>query len=276
MACVVALAVYYPSYYFGFQRNRGLPASFAENDIGILVGEIPGDEHRRQQQTYAQEILALIQKESDLAGKVKVRLLQRALGVDREHEEAMEIGQRLRAAFVLRAIPIEGGHRVWLSIMERSSFTTAEASLGRISSGQLTELEKLELPRNVALLARCVLAVSLYHNESYREAEAHLERILEEDELAPGSPPRVDLTRFLGGSRYYLGAYREAVAVFRVALALLPEDAGGLNNLAQSLTAAGEYTEAEPLYQRSLAISEKVLGEKHPAVATTLNNMAAL
>jgi hypothetical protein len=36
----------------------------------------------------------------------------------------------------------------------------------------------------------------------------------------------------------------------------------------------GNYSQAEPLYQRSLAIDEKVLGKEHPDVATTLNNLA--
>ncbi len=38
----------------------------------------------------------------------------------------------------------------------------------------------------------------------------------------------------------------------------------------------GRYAEAEPLYKRSLAIREKVLGPEHPGVAQSLNNLAAL
>ncbi len=40
--------------------------------------------------------------------------------------------------------------------------------------------------------------------------------------------------------------------------------------------AQGRYAEAEPLYQRSLAIVEKALGPEHPHVATSLNNLARL
>ncbi len=36
------------------------------------------------------------------------------------------------------------------------------------------------------------------------------------------------------------------------------------------------YAEAEPLYQRALAIWEKALGPEHPNVATALENYAAL
>ena len=35
-------------------------------------------------------------------------------------------------------------------------------------------------------------------------------------------------------------------------------------------------TEAEPLYKRSLAITEKALGPNHPDLATTISNLAAL
>ncbi len=38
----------------------------------------------------------------------------------------------------------------------------------------------------------------------------------------------------------------------------------------------GRYAEAEPLYQRSLAIREKALGPEHPHVAESLENYAAL
>ena len=38
----------------------------------------------------------------------------------------------------------------------------------------------------------------------------------------------------------------------------------------------GRYEQAEPLYQRALAIREKALGPDHPDVATSLNNLARL
>ncbi len=49
-----------------------------------------------------------------------------------------------------------------------------------------------------------------------------------------------------------------------------------LNNLAGLYQEFGNYSQAEPLYQRSLAIREKVLGKEHPDVATTLNDLAVL
>ena len=49
-----------------------------------------------------------------------------------------------------------------------------------------------------------------------------------------------------------------------------------LNNLAQLYDKQGRYTDAEPLYKRSLAIFERVLGPDHPDVAQALNNLAEL
>ena len=38
----------------------------------------------------------------------------------------------------------------------------------------------------------------------------------------------------------------------------------------------GDYAEAEPLYREALTIHKEVFGEKHPAYATSLNNLAEL
>ena len=42
------------------------------------------------------------------------------------------------------------------------------------------------------------------------------------------------------------------------------------------LQAQGKLAEAEPLYQRAIAMGEKTLGPDHPTVATRLNNLASL
>jgi tetratricopeptide (TPR) repeat protein len=49
-----------------------------------------------------------------------------------------------------------------------------------------------------------------------------------------------------------------------------------LNNLALLYHNQGKYAQAEPLYQRALAIREKALGPGHPDVADTLENYAGL
>jgi tetratricopeptide (TPR) repeat protein len=46
-----------------------------------------------------------------------------------------------------------------------------------------------------------------------------------------------------------------------------------LNNLATLYEKQDRHADSEPLFKRSLAIYEKALGPKHPAVATLLNNL---
>jgi tetratricopeptide (TPR) repeat protein len=49
-----------------------------------------------------------------------------------------------------------------------------------------------------------------------------------------------------------------------------------LNELGFYLKERGRYSDAEPFYERSMAIREKVLGAEHPDLATSLNNLAVL
>jgi len=49
-----------------------------------------------------------------------------------------------------------------------------------------------------------------------------------------------------------------------------------LNQLANYAQARAEYAEAEPLFQRSLAILEKALGPDHPNTATVRSSYVAL
>ena len=52
--------------------------------------------------------------------------------------------------------------------------------------------------------------------------------------------------------------------------------AQSLNNLAWLYDTQGKYAEAQPLYNRALAIGEKALGPEHPHVAVSLENYAIL
>ena len=55
-----------------------------------------------------------------------------------------------------------------------------------------------------------------------------------------------------------------------------PEATRLLNQAGYYLYEHAQYTEAEPLYQRALAIREKMLGAEHLLTASSLNNLAAL
>src|SRR5205085_2146782 len=55
-----------------------------------------------------------------------------------------------------------------------------------------------------------------------------------------------------------------------------PDTATSLNNLAGLYDNQGKYEQAEPLFQRALAVSEQALGPNHPSTAQSLNNLALL
>ena len=59
-------------------------------------------------------------------------------------------------------------------------------------------------------------------------------------------------------------------------MALKPDDPVILNNTGLMLDHAGQYDQAEPLVQHSLAISEKALGKDHPTTKTIRENLKAL
>ena len=52
--------------------------------------------------------------------------------------------------------------------------------------------------------------------------------------------------------------------------------AATLNNQAELYKEEGRYADAEPLYERVLALTEKVRGPDHPSVALALNDLADL
>ena len=80
---------------------------------------------------------------------------------------------------------------------------------------------------------------------------------------------------------YRQGSYDRAIAATKKALQIAerngldhPNVATSLNNLAALYKAKGQYADAEPLYQRSLAIREKALGPHHPIVAQSLKTIS--
>jgi tetratricopeptide (TPR) repeat protein len=73
-----------------------------------------------------------------------------------------------------------------------------------------------------------------------------------------------------------LAPHLRAVAAVADANGIVDAIARLLNQLALLYDSQGRYTQAKPLYERALAIREKILGPDHPDVAEGLNNLAAL
>jgi tetratricopeptide (TPR) repeat protein len=73
-----------------------------------------------------------------------------------------------------------------------------------------------------------------------------------------------------------MGYYQQAVEVVESVPTARPELAEYLNTWGLTTHEAGEYSVAEPLLQRALALREQTLGPNRPDVATSLNNLAGL
>jgi CHAT domain-containing protein/Flp pilus assembly protein TadD len=110
----------------------------------------------------------------------------------------------------------------------------------------------------------------------------------QDDDSGGGTNARIVLTLPDTGTYWILANSYGAREVGSYQLSLRPGDAANVeqsepladaNRLNQDgiqLYEAGRYEEAEPLYLRSLAIREQQLGENHPLVAQSLNNLALL
>lgn len=86
-----------------------------------------------------------------------------------------------------------------------------------------------------------------------------------------------DAAFFLGNSLYEQGHYSESAVAYRKCLQIRGDDSTVMGYLAVSLGHQAEYTEAESLMRKALAIDEKTFGLDHPElVAIDLSNLAAL
>src|SRR5437899_3363642 len=87
----------------------------------------------------------------------------------------------------------------------------------------------------------------------------------------------MDQVRTLRQKGAFAGAEKAALAAIAEAQKSGHEDfrlAKSWNNLATIYYDTGRYADCEPLFNRSLAITEKVLGPEHVAVAPAVNNLA--
>jgi hypothetical protein len=157
-------------------RYWGLPSPFADDDIGILVAEVPDQTNREQQTAYQTAILRRVQSNEQLRERVKVKLITRPLlpDADDQQAEAVKIGRRLRAAFVVRPfVVLEGAQQSqqpWLTVVNPQEVFRPLASLGEFPSTELATPDKLPLPENLTQLAEVIFALALNARHAYKEA----------------------------------------------------------------------------------------------------------
>ena len=111
--------------------------------------------------------------------------------------------------------------------------------------------EQLKAPFEKGLLA--------LYKERYAEASDFLSSSLEirEQKEERATAATLDAARFLGRALYQKGQYLDSATAFQKAVDRRNDDPLLLNALGLSFHKAGNYTQAEPLYQRALAINEK-------------------
>ena len=246
-------------WYWCRYRYWGLPSVFSKGEIGILVAEVPGDIDRQRQIAYARAIYSLTQQDNELAGTVKVRLIERPLPADPEFQntEAIRLGRQLHATFVLRPWTVENVQDPWLTVIDQPEFARTESSMGSFSNMQLAELDKLRLPHDLILLAHAAMGLSLYHRESFSEAASQFTEVLSSTSLPQVGPARCDLQLLLGNALFGAGQIDAAIGAFHAATQLKPEFATAHRNLGVSLWKAGNNEEAIAEFEKTIALEPK-------------------
>ena len=266
--------VFFPGYYYYRYRYWGLPPSFEKGEIGILIGEVPGDTNQQQQAAYAREVRALVQKTPGLGAVIKIKMLERPLPADPQEQQAkaLQWGRWLRATFVLRPNVVGDFQEPWITVVDQPEFSTVEAPMGKFQSAQLANLDQLPLPSNLLLLARCALALAFYRQGSYEHVAGELQDVLAAQGLPELAPSRSYLTLTYANALYLLRKNDEAITQFKRSIALKPGSAEAHNNLGVALDekhdldgAIAEYREAlrlkpedaEAHYNLGIALRDK-------------------
>lgn len=133
------------------------------------------------------------------------------------------------------------------------------------------------------------LAVVAEEQGKYAEAEQQYKQSLDLYRNAYGKDaPEVAMTLTAFGGLYRKqhkiaqaeAIFKEAIRIYESAEGAQGTDritlAHSLNNLADLLYSQGTYSDAAPLYQRSLSTLEQSVGAESPSVATVLNNLAVV
>ncbi len=250
-----------------YYRFWGLPPSFTDDQIGILIAEVPDQSNREQQNAYQNALRFRVQHNSELHDVAKVRLMERPLPPDAEAQQAtaVTIGRWLRAAFVLRPFVVEGTQELWLTVVNPQSIFESESRLGKFSSSQLADLDELRLPADITQLAEVTLALTLSKHGSYKEAAAILRNVLASEYLPEAARSRWALDFLRGNILFASRNFDEAAEEYKQTLRLRPDYAAAYNNLGNVLTHQDQYDDAIIEYKKALSLN--------PAHSIAQNNL---
>ncbi|MGH7187049.1 MAG: tetratricopeptide repeat protein, partial [Pseudomonadota bacterium] len=135
-------------------------------------------------------------------------------------------------------------------------------------------------------LAESLFQLAIVFRDQGKLAEAIplLQRALDirEKTQGPEHPDLGPILSNLAGLRIAADDYAAAEQLYRRAFAIyqkLPDIGEALAQIVNSIAGIyyvqGRYGDAEPLYRKALNLREAVLGENHPDVASSVNNLAS-
>ncbi len=120
------------------------------------------------------------------------------------------------------------------------------------------------------LVILLLTARTIQRNRDWRNTETLMQSAAQ---VVPGS---VKVQTAFSAFLIKAGRTDEAIGRLKEAVRLEPNYVFALLNLGRAYAAKGSWLEAEAVFNRALAISEKLGGPEHPAVADSLNLLAAL
>jgi tetratricopeptide (TPR) repeat protein len=262
-------------YYFYRHEFMGMPRSFSNNEVGIVIAPVPGDDSwRTEQQAYDLAIQKELSTAPDLRDVVKVRLLERPLSFDpAEHtadiesqsEVAQSMGRRLKASFVL--VPYDVGHNQapWLaSVGSNSTFKP----FGTFADSEFGDLDRLPLPRDLMLMARSILAQVYLGRRQRRAAIQQFRIVLASPQVPDDSSFRSHMEEGLGIALIDFSK-DEARAALENAVRLNPDAASAHNTLGAVLVMEGKNGEGIQEMYKAVRLSPKT-ANAHGNICSTL------
>jgi tetratricopeptide (TPR) repeat protein len=199
--------------------------------------------------------------------------VQSQLGnLQKSYEEQVAELKRLAGELeALRGQVPDAKLREALDALAQGRTKLADALLAEVESNEQAGIERAAR----AAFERGRIA---YQEVRWQEARSHFEKA---DRLVPNN---ADYSWWAARLAWDLGDYSTATRRYEAILERLrkekgedaPETTPVLNNLAGLYRAQGRFGEAEPLFEKALAIDEKALPANHPDLATDYNNLAGL
>ena len=247
------------------------------NKTIILIADFQGPD---QKFAVTQVIINRMNRAVSEFPEVQIKPLGEVIKEGTESETVRRIGAEHKAIIVVWGFYDEAlnGTAHIDQVRQTSSFSLRRNELDfnvTLPEGRGITVQEA-LSGDTSLLALLVVGVARYDAGDYDEAIDRFTKALDQQYSSKSESEVTDVKFFLGKSLQRKGKYIEAVDRLQEVVTKRNDDPYVLNWLGSALLYAARYAEAEPLFNRALAIIEKALGPEHHYTATSLNNLAGL